>query len=226
MTKAFGYCRVSSTGQSAEDRDGIPRQKEAISKYAAAHGLQIVQWFADSITGTSDLDDRPALQALVTALVDNGVKLVIVEKVDRLARDLMVQESIIKDFQRRGFEIVSTMEPDLCSTEPTRILIRQILGAFSQYEKTMIVAKLRGGRQRAKAKDPSRHEGRKPFGSKAGEQEIVGRIFQLRGQGLSVRLICETLDKEGLKPRGSAKKGKGRWQHMQVVRILNRPKIA
>jgi len=225
VTQAFGYCRVSSVGQAGDERGGIDRQKEAITKYAKEHGMHIVQWFCDSITGTSDLDNRPALRDLVTALTSNGVVTVIVEKVDRLARDLMVQESIIKDFKRKKFEIVSTCEPDLCSADPTRILIRQILGAFAQYEKSMIVAKLRGGRQRAKAKDASRHEGRKKYGTKPGEQEIIGRIFQLRGNGLAVREIIETLHKEGLRPRGT-KKNKGVWQPTVIVRILKRPNIA
>ena len=66
----------------------------------------------------------------------------------------------------------------------------------------------------------------RPYGSKPGEQEIIGRIFQLRGQGLAVREIIETLHKEGLKPRGTKKNKDARWQHMVVVRILNRPNIA
>src|SRR5438270_14067847 len=138
MKKAFGYVRVSSAGQSAEDRDGIPRQKEAIRKFAAANDIKIVQWFEDSVSGKKDLDNRPALQGLLTALHGNGVKLVLVEKLDRLARDLMIQESILADLQRNGFQLVSAVEPDLCQDDPTRKLMRQILGAFSEYEATMI----------------------------------------------------------------------------------------
>jgi Resolvase, N terminal domain len=61
MKRAFSYVRVSSAGQSAEDRDGIPRQKEAIRKYAATNGIRIVRWFEDSVSGKKDLDNRPAL---------------------------------------------------------------------------------------------------------------------------------------------------------------------
>src|SRR5438552_16878476 len=106
MKLAFRYVRVSSVGQSAEDRDGIPRQKSAIRKWAAANGVRIVRWFEDSVSGKKDLDNRPALQGLMAALHGNGVTLVVIEKLDRLARDLMIQESIIADLQRNGFEIV------------------------------------------------------------------------------------------------------------------------
>jgi DNA invertase Pin-like site-specific DNA recombinase len=80
----------------------------------------------------------------MAALHGNGTKLVLVEKLDRLARDLMIQESIIADMQRNQFEIISVVEPDLCSNDTTRKLMRQILGAFSEYEATMIALKLRG----------------------------------------------------------------------------------
>ena len=41
---------------------------------------------------------------------------------DRLARDLMVQETIIGDMRRQGFELVSVTEPDLCNDDPKRKL--------------------------------------------------------------------------------------------------------
>jgi hypothetical protein len=59
-----------------------------------------------------------------------------------VARDLMVQESIIADLQRKGLTIASVGEPDLCSADPSRILMRQTLGAFFQL-KTLLVAKLK-----------------------------------------------------------------------------------
>jgi DNA invertase Pin-like site-specific DNA recombinase len=47
------------------------------------------------------------------------VKVVLIETLHRLARDLMVQESILADFKRHGFEIISVSEPDLCSDDPS-----------------------------------------------------------------------------------------------------------
>ena len=217
MKRAFGYVRVSSSGQAEESRDGIPRQKAAIRKWAQANDVRIVRWFEDSVSGKKDLDNRPALQELLTALHGNGVKLVLVEKLDRLARDLMIQESIIADLQRNGFELVSAVEPDLCSNDPTRKLMRQILGAFSEYEATMIALKLKGARVRAAAKDPSYKEGRKPFGFRPGEQETIARIRELRGQRLSLSAIAQTLTAEGRKPRAGE-----RWHEKQIARVLGR----
>lgn len=214
--RAFGYCRVSSVGQSADDRDGIARQEAAIRKWAAANSVRIVQWFRDSVSGTKDLENRPALQALMTALHANGTKLVLIEKLDRLARDLMIQESIIADMQRSEFEIVSVAEPDLCSSDPTRVLLRQMMGAFSEYERKMIVQKLRGARQRAKANRKDYKEGRKPYGDRPGEGEVIERIRALRAAGNTLEKITETLNREDVPARA------GKWYPTSVSNVLKR----
>jgi DNA invertase Pin-like site-specific DNA recombinase len=67
------------------------------------------------VSGTTDLENRPALMELLEALAANGVKLVLIEKLDRLARDLMVQETIIGDLRKRGFDLISVTEPRLAA---------------------------------------------------------------------------------------------------------------
>jgi len=162
MKKAFGYVRVSGQGQ--VNGDGLDRQEKAVLDYAKAHGLELAQVFREEgVSGT--VEDRPALARLMLSLEQNGhgIKTVIIEKLDRLARDLMVQEAIVRDFQKNGFELVSTMEgPDLCGDDPTRKLVRQVMGAVAEYDKTMTVAKLRAARERKRAK-VGKCEGRKGF---------------------------------------------------------------
>ena len=215
MTTAFAYLRVS--GKDQVDGDGFPRQRAAIAAYAKVHNITIKREFLEkAISGEKELEDRPALSALMTALHANGTKLVLVEKLDRLARHLMVQESIIADLKRNGFEIVSVTEPDLCSDDPSRTLMRQMMGAFAQYEKAMIVAKLRGARQRMKAKTGV-CEGRKPFGHTPEEMTVIYRMQELRGQGLNDVQIADTLTAEGLHPRKAEV-----WSSAVVGRILER----
>ena len=168
--KAFGYLRVSSSGQ--VDGDGFPRQREAIKKWAAAHGVTIVRWFEEKgVSGT--LLERPALSEMMVALMGNGVHTVVVEKLDRLARDQMVQETIIQSLLKQGFELVSaaTGEENLCGNDAGRKLMRTIMGAIAEYDKSMIVLKLRAARQRAKT-TTGRCEGQKPYGELPDEQVI------------------------------------------------------
>src|ERR1019366_8767454 len=58
----------------------------------------------------------------------------------------MLQESIVADFSANEFKLASTAEPDMCSDDPTRVLLRQMMGCFAQYERTMIVRKMWGAR--------------------------------------------------------------------------------
>jgi DNA invertase Pin-like site-specific DNA recombinase len=197
--KAFAYLRVSGKGQL--DGDGFTRQRAAIESYAKAHRIKIVRFFEElGVSGTKDMDARPALQETLVALLSNGVKTVLIEKLDRLARDLMVQEAIIKDLKKQGFELISVAEPDLCSDDPSRKLMRQMFGAIAEYEKTMIVAKLKAARQRMRIKT-GRCEGRKPFGVGEGEQGTIVRMKELAARGLNYTHIANALNGEGLKTR-------------------------
>jgi DNA invertase Pin-like site-specific DNA recombinase len=94
--------------------------------------------------------------------------------------------------------------------------MRQIIGAVAQYERAMIVAKLRAARERIK-KQHGRCGGKHPFGSKGEESLTLARMRQLRGAGHSLESVAATLDAEGLKPRTGS-----RWFAASVARILKR----
>jgi DNA invertase Pin-like site-specific DNA recombinase len=213
MKKCFVYLRVSGQGQVGGD--GFTRQLEACRKYAAARGMKIVKVFREEgVSGTKDLENRPTLQKLLIALHSNGTRTVIIERLDRLARDLMVQETIIGDFRRQGFELLSTAEPDLCSDDPSRKLMRQIFGAIAEYDKAMLVMKLRGARLRQRAKTGF-CEGRKPYGFHDGEKPILERMRTLRGSGMAVDTIADTFNAEGATTRSG-----GVWYGATVNKIL------
>jgi DNA invertase Pin-like site-specific DNA recombinase len=218
MTKAFVYLRVSGRGQ--VEGDGFDRQLLACTVYAAANDIEIVEVFREEgVSGTKELDDRPALSELFAALEENGIKTVVVEKIDRIARDLMVQETIMADMQKHGYTLLSTAEPDLCSQDPSRVLIRQIFGALAQWERAMIVMKLRGARQRKKARG-ERGDGRHAFGEKPGEAMILAQIRALKAQGEATRAIADALNAAAIPTRMG-----GTWKPGTVAKILAREKL-
>jgi DNA invertase Pin-like site-specific DNA recombinase len=151
---------------------------------------------------------------MMTALHGNGVKTIIIEKLDRLARDLMIQELTVADLAKNGITLVSVAEPDLMACDPTRILMRQLMGAVAQYDKSQIVLKLRGARMRKRASE-GRCEGRKPFGKDDSEQAAIARMKTLRTKGLAFDRIAERLNAEGVPTRT----GK-RWHGVVINRIL------
>jgi DNA invertase Pin-like site-specific DNA recombinase len=203
------------SGKAQVKGDGFPRQIQAIKAYAAAHDIKIVQVFRDEgVTGTKESMDRPAWAAMMTALHGNGVKTIVIEKLDRLARDLMVQEATIADLERSGFALISVSEPDLMATDPTRILMRQLMGAVAQYDKSQIVLKLRGARMRKRAAE-GRCEGRKPFGRNDAEKVALDRMKALRSEGLAFDKIAVQLNSEGVPTRTGR-----RWHGVVINRIL------
>ena len=89
---------------------------------------------------------------LIQHMRADGVKIILIEKLDRLARDLMAQESCIASLQADGFTLKSLNEPDLCSTDPHRKLMRQIMGSFAEYERSLI-----SGRTHPQGRQADRH---------------------------------------------------------------------
>src|SRR5688500_6709950 len=114
-TQAVSYVRVSGKGQA--DGDGPERQREAIARHAKRSGLRLVEEYSDlGISGTKDLSERPGLARLLDRLESNGIRTVIVERADRLARTLMVQEVILGQFAKIDARIVTADGVDLTSS--------------------------------------------------------------------------------------------------------------
>ena len=160
IQKCVIYLRVSTKQQAESDRDGYPRQREALHAYAAANGLEIVGEYQDYLSGKTEAESREGWTDLIRFMRADGVKIILIEKIDRLARDLMVQESIVASLQADGFTLKSLADDDLCSTDPTRKMIRQLLGIFAEYERSLI-----NGRTHRKGGKPT---GTRPYGIVAG----------------------------------------------------------
>jgi DNA invertase Pin-like site-specific DNA recombinase len=205
-TPALSYLRVSGKGQI--DGDGFDCQRDAIARFATRNGLDVIGEFRDEgVSGAKELANRPGLAGLIDRLESNGVRVVVVERADRLARDLMINEVIVDQLTRLGARVLTSDGADLTSADgdPTRTLIRQVLGAVAQFEKSVIVLKLRAARDRIRQRD-GRCEGRKPFGSRPSEVAALERIRQLRRKPkgrarLSIAAIADRLNLEGIPTR-------------------------
>lgn len=226
--KIGAYLRVS-TDRQAEDGMGLEVQADACKKWARANGHRVVATFTDAgVSGSNGLDSRVGLADALRALRKNEISGVVVYRLDRLARDLVLQESLLAEVRRLGGQVFTTSaaeagylvdDPD----DPSRKLIRQILGAVNEYERSMISLRLRSGR-RAKADRGGFAFGSPAFGYRAEggelvpvehEQSIVQLITDLRQQGLSLRSISERLAAEGHRPKRGA-----RWHPQTVARIV------
>jgi len=223
-TEAYGYARVSGRGQMKGH--GVGRQLEVIRDYARQAGYSIAGTYRDAHTGTEA--SRPAFMEMLAAMLGNGVEVVIVECLDRLARDLMIQTTLLAKLEASGITLIaaSTGEDVTASMrdDPMRKALVQIQGVFSELDKSLLVNKLRKGRE-AKRKAAGRCEGQKPFGFYAGEEAVLERIRQLRRkprgrERLSVAKVAAKLNAEGHRNRAG-----GEWQAMNLWKIMRRAGI-
>ncbi len=227
------YLRVS-TDKQAEQGLGLDVQETAARAWAKTNGHKVASVVADeAISGASDLEARPGLLEVMDLVRTSHVGGVLVYRLDRLARDLIVQETLLGEFRRLGGQVFSTSDAEASyltddPADPSRKLIRQVLGAVAEYERAMTALRLQSGRA-AKASSGGYAYGAPPLGYVADEGELVlhpdeaetlARIYELRDQGGSLREIAAVLEAE----RHRTKRGGTRWHPNTLSRILARPR--
>jgi DNA invertase Pin-like site-specific DNA recombinase len=222
--KAFAYLRVSGKGQISGD--GFPRQREAVADYATRHTIALIREYRDEgVSGTKDSFERDGLTELMLAVKAEGIKLVICERADRLARDLMIGEILLGEFRKLGVQVIAAdSETDLTveNGDPTRTLMRQMLGAIAQWEKSVIVQKLYSARARIR-KTKGRCEGRKLYGVSEHEQTVIRLVLNYQQQSMTVSAIARRLNADGVSPRTKQRAGRPtKWHPAMIQRILAR----
>ena len=145
----YGYARVSTKGQ---QRDG--NSLEAQEKLLRENGAKVI--YHDAFTGTKV--DRPELNKLVEMLGDGDI--LIVSKLDRLGRSLSKTSELITELLERGVTI-NILNLGVLSNNSVNTLMRNVLLAFAQFERDMIVERTSEGKAIAREREDYR-EGRPP----------------------------------------------------------------
>lgn len=151
--EAVAYLRTSSAANVGRDKDSETRQRTAVAAYAKAAGYVIVDsYYDEAVSGADQITKRSGFAAMLERIASNGVRTIIVETASRFARDLIVQETGYAMLRGREINLIAADSPEaFLDDTPTAVLIRQILGAVSQFDKAMLVAKLKGARERKRA---------------------------------------------------------------------------
>ncbi len=169
------YVRVSTHGQHPEN------QLLALHKYAEARGLEVLAEYVD-VGQSGGKASRPELDRLMMDARRRKFNIVLVARLDRLARSLKQLVMTLDELRELGISFVSLQEAFDTSTS-TGILLFQVVGAIAEFERSLIRERIALGLERARA------EGKtigRPLGAKVDEQELR----QLHSQGLSLRAIA------------------------------------
>jgi DNA invertase Pin-like site-specific DNA recombinase len=197
--EAVTYIRTSSAANVGTDKDSEKRQRAAIVGFAKRAGFALVEdEFTDAaVKGTDPIEARPGFSALLDRIEGNGVRVVIVEDASRLARSLITQELGLLALIARGVRVLTASGDDLTDdSDPSRTMMRQIAGAFHQYEKARLVAKLKAARDRKRATGV-KVEGRKSLAETAPEAVAMARKLSEQRPRLSLRQISAALAEVG-----------------------------
>jgi DNA invertase Pin-like site-specific DNA recombinase len=222
--RGIGYRRVSTTEQAASGL-GLDAQQTAIEAAVARLGLSLVQTFTDAgLSGGLALEHRPALLAAIDGLASGDT--LVTAKRDRLGRDVLNVAMIERLVERKGARVVSAAGEGTEDDGPTSILMRQIIDAFSQYERQIIRHRTRVAM--AAAKKRGQRVGCIPFGMALGndgrtlvpnhdERAVLTEIHQLRNRGYALFSIAEDLNSRGLRNRQNRP-----WQANFIGQLLSR----
>lgn len=145
----YGYCRVSTKGQ-AKDGNSLEAQEAALKASGAT------DIYSDTFTGTKT--HRPEFDKLMD-VIQSGDTLK-VTKLDRIARSAAQGMELIQSMLDRGIT-VHVLNMGLMDNTPSGRLIRNVMLAFAEFERDMIVERTQEGKAVAKQKE-GYHEGRPP----------------------------------------------------------------
>ena len=142
MTKyAVAYYRTSSATNVGADKDSLKRQKEAVAVYAKSNKIEIVREFYDAaVSGADPIDAREGFSDLLAYMSGNGARMILCESGSRFARDLTVQLTGHSKLMDLGYELIPVDAPTHFTDDtPTAQMVRSILGAVSEFEKSSLL---------------------------------------------------------------------------------------
>jgi DNA invertase Pin-like site-specific DNA recombinase len=144
MRQVALYLRVSTTEQTVDN------QRRELEAVAQRHGWRVVATYADEgISGTKGRDKRPGLDRLCRGIARREFDLVAAWSVDRLGRSLQDLVAFLADLHAKGVDLYLHQQ-GLDTTTPSGKAMFQMLGVFAEFERAMIVERVRSGIARAR----------------------------------------------------------------------------
>jgi len=177
MKTAALYARVSTLDQDCDI------QLEDLRRYASQRFARYYEYVDVGVSGTQRR--RPQLDALMKDAHRRLFDVVLVWKFDRFARSLKHLIESLDEFIALGIDFISYIG-EVDTTTPSGQLLFHIVGAVAQFERDLIVERVRAGIAHARA-----------MGKVIGRPRAtvdVERVVVLRNQGKSLREIAGMLD--------------------------------
>jgi DNA invertase Pin-like site-specific DNA recombinase len=171
--RAAVYLRVSTDDQTTYN------QYQALWAAAARAGWTIVATFEDQgISGTKGRDQRPGFDQLHRAITRREIDVVMAWSVDRLGRSLQDLVAFLGELRAVGCDLYLHQQ-GVDTTTPAGRALFQMLAVFAEFERAIIVERVRAGIARARAE--GKHLGRPRIN---GEIEQAIQVALAEGKGI------------------------------------------
>lgn len=215
------YLRVS-TDQQVQSGLGLESQRDLCKKYIKDPNAIVLEYSDEGFSGALEMEKRPALLEALNILEKDDILLV--AKRDRLGRDPIVNAMIERAVERKKARLISASGDVTDNNDPSSILMRRMVDAFSEYERLIIGARTKAAMQVKKKRNE--RVGTIPYGFRLCEdkkhiepdeyeQEVLSMINEAREFGLSYRKIAQDFNEMGVPNRTGTN-----WNHVSITRVM------
>ena len=197
MRNGIGYIRISTEGQ--DEKYGKQAQKEAISQYAQEHGIKIVQWLTDVVSGVKE--ERPSWSVIVGSddVSNPPYDCVVVFKSDRVARKLELYFYFEFLLRKKNVELITVLD-DFDNVPPAfKGVMKSLVIFMAEQERNNINIRTSAGRK-VKADNGGYAGGRVPYGYDA----IGGELQVNEAQAQVIKMIFMMKEQQGMTLDGIA----------------------
>ena len=192
--RAAIYLRVSTSDQTVEN------QRRDLEAAAAQRGWIISATYVDEgISGSKGRDKRPGLDAMLKDATRGKFDVVMAWAVDRMGRSLPDLIGTMQDLHAARVDLFLHQQA-IDTTTPTGRAMFQMMGVFAEFERAMIVARVKAGMDRAKADEAAGNvrrdaQGRRKLviGRPKVDGEKEGAIRQQLAAGTGILKIAKGL---------------------------------
>lgn len=209
--RVLGLVRVS-TDEQADSGAGMDAQRAALEDAAQRNGWALELIVEDGVSG-KEKAKRPKLDAALARLDAHEADMLAVAKLDRLCRSTIVFGPILQRAKDNGWAI-TVLDFGMDTSTTNGKMMAQILMVLAEWERDTIA-------DRTRAALAARKRDGMVLGRPAADHvpdEVRARIRAERAAGLSLRAICNTLDRDGVP---TAQGGK-RWHPGVIAQVLDR----
>jgi DNA invertase Pin-like site-specific DNA recombinase len=184
MKRVAIYARVSTDAQTTEN------QLAELRAVAGRHGWLITSEFVDrGVSGAKSRSERPAFDRMLKAAARKEFDVIAAWSVDRLGRSLQNLVEFLSEIHSKRVDLYLHQQ-GLDTTTPAGKALFQMCGVFAEFERAMIVERVKAGLARAKA---SGTKSGKAIGRPRVSSTVERQITAARSKGMGMLKIAKTL---------------------------------